>query len=142
MQSWVLTDVNLFTCPKTIRWKIYQGKELQQEEQEEQEAQAEEASSSVTANEEEETAEEDREEEEGEEGDNGENEAEEWVVSVYEYTKTPDTPEHSFDIGQKMKVVRRFPGGWLEVWVALILLGCCQFPMEKMFFLFKLKIVP
>mmetsp|Transcript_14683 Transcript_14683/g.41773 ORF Transcript_14683/g.41773 Transcript_14683/m.41773 type:complete len:908 (-) Transcript_14683:200-2923(-) len=37
-----------------------------------------------------------------------------WVEALYAYEKSPDTPELTFDVGAKMKVLRRFPGGWME----------------------------
>jgi len=39
----------------------------------------------------------------------------EWVRGLYTYTKTEGTPELSFGEGDLMKVLRRFPGGWMEV---------------------------
>lgn len=40
---------------------------------------------------------------------------EEWVEAVYDYERTPDTPELSFFVGDKMKIVRKFGSGWMEV---------------------------
>ena len=34
---------------------------------------------------------------------------------LYAYTKTEGTPELNFGEGDLMKVLRRFPGGWMEV---------------------------
>ena len=55
--------------------------------------------------------------------DNAAGEPEEWVEAIYDYTKTPDTPELSFNVGDKMKVLRKFASGWMEVLVDLLNFG-------------------
>ncbi len=47
---------------------------------------------------------------------------EEWVEAVYDYERTPDTPELSFAVGDKMKIVRKFGSGWMEVLICVFFL--------------------
>ena len=48
-----------------------------------------------------------------------------WVLAMFSFTKTPDTPELSFNEGDQMRVLRRFPGGWMEVIFFFVIFFFC-----------------